>query len=206
MFRSKRPYSRISDLYHVQKDLVAPKFAKKFVPLGADDEVKAFLRRPRRAHHGWEEALEYCFGRRVSWTNLMALQNRGEFHLCSQSQFRKLLPTGDTAIMSNLDVGSGNGSVSGALSPLFGQFVCFDISVLMQRRLKQRQFSVIDKGQFEKLPENSFDFVSLLNVLDVTEVPFSLLRRAIYICRQGVIVAVPLSGFRNGIECGTFHA
>ena len=80
-------------------------------------------------------------------------------------------------ILTCLDIGSGNGSVCQESSNEFKLLSCYEPAYLMAIRLRKNGFKPMSKAAFYNLPSDSYDVVSLLNVLDVIPDPPSLLNR-----------------------------
>jgi SAM-dependent methyltransferase len=79
-----------------------------------------------------------------------------------------------------LDVGAGDGQVTAHLGALFDEVITTEVSAPMVRRLRERGYRChhVDLAH-DNLPEGGpFDAVALLNVLDRTDRPLTLLARA----------------------------
>jgi SAM-dependent methyltransferase len=134
----------------------------------------------------------FCLKNLVSWSDLMAIQNRSHFCLCSNSQFALLISSELTGSESLLDIGSGTGSVLKELAPNFKEVHCFEISSLMKFRLSLNGFRPMKSADYLNLKPKSFDYISLLNVMDVTSDPQELIKNCVGLAREGVLVSVPL--------------
>lgn len=94
--------------------------------------------------------------------------------LVSTEQARELLPGPTTRAL--LDVGAGDGAVTQQLAPLFSTVHVTEASWVLRRKLSRRGFSVhgIDLS-LSPLPNERFDVISCLNVIDRCARPRSLL-------------------------------
>jgi SAM-dependent methyltransferase len=95
-----------------------------------------------------------------------------------------------------LDLGAGDGQVTAPLAALFEDVVTTELSAPMLRRLRARGYRChgVDLAH-QDLPESGpFDCVALLNVLDRTDRPLTLLARARNLVAEDgcVIVAAPM--------------
>ncbi|KAH6920421.1 hypothetical protein HPB50_028591 [Hyalomma asiaticum] len=136
----------------------------------------------------------------------------------SMSQFLRLLRVeSDTLNLplfgSLLDVGAGDGNVTAAIAPLFGQVDVTEKSPSMRRILSRRGFRVLDAATLkpadggEDGEQQLYDVICCLNVLDRCETPLALLRtlKARLTNRAGKLVlalVLPLSQYVESGKCG----
>jgi SAM-dependent methyltransferase len=102
---------------------------------------------------------------------------------------------GSVAQRRLLDIGSGSGDVTTRLAPLVRSVDCTETSRFMARRLRRRGFECFRGAVGEGLPGDPltagepYDIVSLLNVIDRTSRPRSLLRAiAAHLRPDGVLL------------------
>lgn len=148
----------------------------------ADAEAfrQACLARP---HGAMTMFLRRAALRFVSDYDANGLLGMHEMHLLGTDAWRRLLgaagwePPAEGRL---LDVGAGNGRVTAPLAALFDDVVTTEVSLPMVRRLRKRGYRcyAVDLAHRD-LPEHGpFDAVALLNVLDRTDRPLTLLARA----------------------------
>jgi SAM-dependent methyltransferase len=118
-------------------------------------------------------------------------------HLLGSRQWRALLArTADARRGSLLDVGAGDGGVTGFARPLFERIVVTESSRGLTRLLRRQGFEHVDHdlGAAPWPSDERFDVVSVLNVIDRTRRPRSLLAHARDALkpRGTLLVSVPL--------------
>ena len=140
------------------------------------------------------DLIQFFLSRHLTWTDLMSVQNRAVFHLCSSDQFYLLFSHAGLGVndATLLDIGSGSGSVTSQLGPLFNSLECFELSTFMSSKLRRNGFTALTSAQFESLHGPTFDIVAVLNVLDVAESPISLLKRSIDLAKSAILISLPL--------------
>ena len=177
--------------------------------LKSDDETEYFLRVTCRPN--W--MLDFLAGLlrkylRWSLTDVNALLGRGQMFVLSTEQAKDLLQIKDRG-GSLLDVGAGDGGVTARLSPLFSHVTCTEVSAPMCRRLKARTGVINEVFKTDTLSssqgapfnrDNSFDVVSILNVIDRCDNPATLLRDACRLVKREsgrvlLAVVLPFSEF-----------
>ncbi len=165
----------------------------RFRELALDDAARAFIDRSCDAPHGemalWARRMLGAFLSDYDANGLLGIY---PMHLLGTEQWRELLR--DHSRGRLLDIGAGDGHVTATLAPLFEQVVVTETSRPMARRLEKRGFHVHAHDLLERPIEGPFDAVALLNVIDRTSRPLSLLRRAreLLATNGAVIVATPL--------------
>lgn len=95
----------------------------------------------------------------------------------STEQFKTLLdiPINQTAqLTSLLDIGAGDGSVTQRMAGLFENVYTTEMSSIMQWRLSNYGYKVLDINEWGDL---KFNVITCLNVLDRCEKPLSLLKK-----------------------------
>ncbi|HEY5957181.1 MAG TPA: methyltransferase domain-containing protein [Polyangiaceae bacterium] len=106
-----------------------------------------------------------------------ALLDMYPMHLLSTRQAERLLMRRSRS-GTLLDIGAGNGDVTAALAPLFERVCTVEASRWARRRLSGRGFGIdtYDATQ-EGIRGGPYDVIALLNVLDRTARPLTLLDR-----------------------------
>ncbi|RYZ01298.1 MAG: methyltransferase domain-containing protein [Myxococcales bacterium] len=172
-------------------------FAPHFHELTIDDawraEVQALGRHGRLRTFAQRLARLY-----LSDFDANALTGMYQMLLLPEHAFRSLLAgrTGGRL----LDVGAGSGDVTAKLAPCFDQLEATEVSRGMAKKLTKRgvRCHAVDLTE-APLPDQSFDAVSLLNVLDRCERPRRLLRHCLQALRPGgtflVALALPYRPF-----------
>lgn len=179
-------------------DGLAHELASRLVHI-EDPAAEAFrhdcVRRPHGRARMWVRG---ALGRFVSDYDANGLLGTHDMHLLGTDAWRSLLsragwePPGDARL---LDVGAGDGRVTAPLAALFAEVVTTELSAPMRRRLERRGWRchAVDLAQ-QTLPEpGPFHAVALLNVLDRTDRPLTLLARTRNLVREDgcVLLASP---------------
>lgn len=162
--------------YDFDRGRLPPRWADRALTLGPDAALDAYLLEAQRRRLGrLGTACHRVLRQYVNEYDVNAWLGAYPMHLASRAQWDRLLggPRGGRL----LDVGAGDGSVSQQLAPLFDQVEATELSASMARRLARsgrrcHRRDVATAG----LPPGPWDAVALLNVLDRTARPLSLLR------------------------------
>jgi len=104
------------------------------------------------------------------------LIGRGRMFVFSTAQFKTLLDLNENpsqSLSSLLDIGAGDGSITARMAGIFKQVYATEMSSIMQWRLSNYGYTVLDVDQWGDL---KFDVITCLNVLDRCEKPLSLLK------------------------------
>lgn len=159
------------------------RYAQKFVQLAPDVTLRHYLSRIESRRHGWAMTRLHRGLRSVlSDFDINGILGTYPMHVLGTQQFRFLFDAvenssdGPVSRSRLLDVGAGNGDVTGELAPLFDSVSTTEVSGPMCRRLRRRGFrchhlDVAERG----LPEGPYDVVTCLNVLDRCARPLKLL-------------------------------
>ncbi|VDK88347.1 unnamed protein product [Dibothriocephalus latus] len=162
--------------YNVRNEYLSPELMKIFVQSEQDEETTNFL-------EGCYEKSDWFFTQlyhSISKSILTWLLNRGSMFVVSTAQFRR----------------AGDGKVTAKMAPLFDEVYATEMSPVMQWRLKQANFTVLDVEKWDQLPETGdtssslptqpqYDVISCLNLLDRCSTPLTLLRRIRNVLRPG---------------------
>lgn len=164
--------------------------ADLFEPLPADPWIDAFVA-AARPHGGLKAAAHAGLRRFVSDFDADGLLGTHPMALLGEASWEALVGRGARL----LDVGAGSGDVTAQARVLFDEIVTTETSRPMARRLRRRGFEChrVDLARV-RLDERPFDVVSLLNVLDRTDRPRTLLRAAVSQLAPGgrLLLSVPL--------------
>ncbi|HEU5076759.1 MAG TPA: methyltransferase domain-containing protein [Polyangiaceae bacterium] len=152
----------------------------RFVQLGRDASLSAYLERARRERHGrLLTGVHRMLRGYLSDFDINGLLNVYPMHVLGTEQWRYLLERAPLARSEGarlLDVGAGNGDVTCALAPLFEGVVTTELSRAMAYRLRRRGFSCFRQDVSALgVPEPPYDAIACLNVLDRCDRPLTLL-------------------------------
>ncbi len=172
-------------------------FAPRFLQLAVDDAWQAHV--DALGRHGRVRTYAQRLARLyLSDFDANALTGMYRMLLLPEHAFRALLEgrTGGRL----LDVGAGSGDVTRALAPCFDEVEATEVSRGMAKKLAQSGVRCHPVDLTEApLPDQSFDAVSLLNVLDRCQRPRQLLRNCLRALRPGgtfiVALALPYRPF-----------
>lgn len=149
-------------------------------------------------HGPWRMGLRRALGRFLSDYDANGILGTHDMHLLGTEAWDQVFgragwrPHPGSCL---LDLGAGDGQVTAPLAALFGDVVTTELSPPMARRLRRRGWRCYQVDLAHRdLPERGpFDAVALLNVLDRTDRPLTLLARARNLVRADgcVIVAAP---------------
>jgi SAM-dependent methyltransferase len=172
-----------------------PRLARVFLPLHADASTRAWIDDAIAAPHGPMLLLaRKSLGKLMSDYDANGLLGIHDMRVVGTEQLRLLL--GGRPGGRLLDVGAGDGHVTAELAPLFDDVVTTELSARMAERLRKRGYPCHEVDLVEReLPERApFDCISLLNVIDRTPRPLSLLERLSGLLAPGgrLVLAVPL--------------
>lgn len=163
--------------------------------IAAPDDPETDIWRAASPPHGaLATGLQRVLRRFASDFEVNARLGMYSLHLGGTATYRALLERSDRA-GSLLDVGAGTGEVTEKLAPLFSTVRCTETSAGMARRIRGRGLpcELVDLADVSVML-GTFDAVALLNVLDRTSRPRTLLDRALaHLRADGVLIlASPL--------------
>ncbi|XP_075528632.1 protein-L-histidine N-pros-methyltransferase [Dermacentor variabilis] len=177
--------------YSIDAEQLEDEFLRsRFVQCELDAETQAFLDRSTEKSNWLGTQILHAVARLfLGWfltkTTLNGFLGRGSMFVFSMSQFLRLLRLDADSLnlpffSSLLDVGAGDGNVTAAIAPLFGQVDVTEKSPSMRRVLGRRGFRVLDAASLRPADgdddQQLYDVVCCLNVLDRCEAPLALLR------------------------------
>lgn len=168
--------------YAVRAELLPPALAATFLPLAPDAAIEHFLSRAIHERAGTLKTFAFAGLRRVlSDYDAYGMLRMYQLHLLGTEQWAALLGRGLYEPRGTLlDVGAGDGGVTRFARPLFSRIVVTERSRSLRAALRRQGFRRVDHDLGEApWPEpERFDVVSVLNVLDRTPRPRSLLAHA----------------------------
>ncbi len=184
--------------YGVARDRLSSGLAECFVQSGPDAALAQFLQHARAQRAGTLKTFVFRSLQRVlSDYDAYATLRMYRMHLLGTEQWRALLDRDvGTACGSLLDIGAGDGGVTHYARPLFERICVTESSRALARILRRKGFEVFDHdlGVASWPSAQRFDVVSMLNVLDRTLFPRTLLANARALLAPGgtLLVSVPL--------------
>lgn len=187
--------------YAVDERRLCPALRRALRPLHQDAATQAWLEDARARPHGAAQLALRAVARKVmSDFDANGMAGTCDMRVLGRDQWRALLDHAGPAPAPRrlLDVGAGDGTVTEELAALLapgGEVVTTELSPPMARRLRKRGWASheVDLAT-TPLPAGGapFDLVGLLNVLDRTSRPLSLLETLRPLCRGLLLLAVPL--------------
>ena len=179
-----RPAPRLN--YHIRLRMMSDELQRTFVQSAMDEETAAFIRHAKMRRYVTGFVSDLLHATCMSRTSANALTFRGGMFVLSKENAERLLAgaaeatSPPSSATSGLlphydrwcDIGAGDGGVTARYAHMCGKVFATEASLPMQWRLKLRGYTVpsdIDIGA-------PYDGVSLFNVLDRCDKPWSLLR------------------------------
>lgn len=179
----------------------------KFLRIGLDNAARDFMAECLAQFGSWtsmtkHKLLRPFIGLLYSHTDINAILHTGNMHLLSTAQFRMLmqkeLKQSKTGKLGRLmDVGSGCGDITKHLAPFFDEVVATEVAPRMIARLRAHGFTALQTSDLDKdlAPDDTFDMIALLNVIDRCDAPVSLLkclRKRLRSSSSWLLLATPL--------------
>ena len=163
--------------YTCERDALSPALREVFVELDADASTRAWIDDCIARPHGAMITAARSVARKVmSDFDANGMLGAHDMRVLGTDQARHLLGC-DRIGGRLLDVGAGDGRVTAELAPLVDGVVATETSSPMIDRLRKRGYTAYQTDLVEGgLPdEGAFELVALLNVIDRTARPISLL-------------------------------
>jgi SAM-dependent methyltransferase len=183
--------------YSVTREGLPEALQTAFIPFTKDEALTAFLADCSAHPHTWLDMLLLSGVSQITDAyNAHGILRLYPMHLLSKDQWETLVPKSARGGRL-LDIGAGQGFVTEHARALFTDIVAVETAPAMVKRLQDRGFTAycadITK-QPDLFPQESFDVVSILNVLDRCERPLTLLTHALQFLKPGgvLILSDPL--------------
>lgn len=184
--------------YGIHADRLPPALAANFRQSAPDAALEHFLSRAAGERAGALKTFAFVgLQRLMSDYDAYGMLRMYRMHLLGTEAFCKLLDRRAGELRGALlDVGAGDGGVTRFARPLFQRVVVTESSRALQRALARHGFARVahDLGCAPWPSAERFEVVSLLNVLDRTSRPRSLLAHARAALAPGgrLLISVPL--------------
>lgn len=187
-------YRNLALEYGADPDRLPEELRRAFIALDLDSGMREWIDQAfARPDSRLRTTLRNVLAGFVGFYDANGLARVGEDRLLGTEQWRRLLGKGGARL---LDVGAGDGAVTGELAPLFGEVCTTELSPPLARRLRARGYACHRRDiAFDTCTDlGRFDVVALLNVIDRTTHPLRLLDRALSLLADGgrLVVAVPI--------------
>ena len=195
-------YRGLTLQYELESTRLPEHLRDRVLRLELDDDTRAWMDECHARPSSAVARIKQKMARAVmSDFDANALAGTHDMHVFSPSQWRTILDEVGAPRGRLLDVGAGDGNVTQRLAPAFDAVVCTETSAGMARKLRARGYECHEVDLVERpLFEGSgpaaepFDVIAMLNVLDRTARPLSLLAnlRALLAPGGRLITTVPL--------------
>lgn len=183
--------------YGIRRDLLPAELRDAVIPFREDAELREFVRSCRESPHSLEEiARERELASRVPAFEAHGRLGMFPMHLLSRAQWGALVPLRLRG-GALLDIGAGQGFVTEKARRLFSRIVATEVAPSLVERLRERGFEAYEADlatEEAPFPDEGFEVVSVLNVIDRCDRPYDLIARAAEHLRPGglLILADPL--------------
>ncbi len=191
-------YRGVTLRYGLDPERLGPALAARAQWLDADPSTRAWIDHAlEHPHSGWRLAARSALSGVMSDYDANGLLGTHDMRVLGAAQWRTLL--GERMAGNLLDVGAGDGHVTtellAAMNPA-GNVVTTELSPKMAARLRERGYRCHELDlATQALPEPGlFDVIAMLNVLDRSAKPLTLLERLRDLLAPGgrLLLAVPL--------------
>ncbi|MCC6216596.1 MAG: methyltransferase domain-containing protein [Polyangiaceae bacterium] len=201
------PPKRPPLVYSCRRERLPPALRPRFVELEPDPAAEVFLATLGRTRAGrLRGALHALLRPWLSDFEVNGLLGTYPLFLLGTEQWQRLL--GDARRGRLLDIGAGDGGVTAHLAPGFDEVVVTEAARSMRLRLARRGWVTHAPGvASDGVPGSPYDVISLLNVIDRTARPRTLLERARHGLAPGgsLVVSVPLPYRPHWYDGGRTH-
>jgi SAM-dependent methyltransferase len=183
--------------YKINLETLDPNLRPLVINLSPDPELKDVLENWRAHPYSKFKLLFYrILSRFVPLFTIDALLGMYPLYIFGKKIWKRLVPK-EKQGGSLLDIGAGQGFVTSNAKGLFKSIVTTETSIGVAFRLWTKGFvcKVKDVALYPELfPQKSFDIISILNVIDRSERPNSLLRNSAEFLKDDgyIIIATPL--------------
>ncbi|MEM7449671.1 MAG: methyltransferase domain-containing protein [Myxococcota bacterium] len=191
-------YRGLSLHYTCDTEALPKSLRNRFRPLGLDDSTKRWIDNAlEQPHSDAVMQVREAVRRKMSDYDINGTLGIFSMRVLGTRQWQALLGQ-DFLGARLLDVGAGDGQVTRELAPLFESVEATETSLPMVERLKRLGYSAfpvdLTNEISSELLHRGFDMVTLLNVIDRTKRPITLMENiARFVGEQGYLaLAVPL--------------
>jgi len=180
--------------YTIKKLLIPEEIREKFVQYGPNAEILAFIDECRKNPHSkrqllWSRILSFFFPD----YEVHGMLRLYPMHLLSSKQWLELASGFHNKL---LDIGAGQGFVTEKARSVFKEIFTTETSSSMAKNLRKLGFVCFEQDFGVESPEqgNTYDVISILNVLDRCDYPLSMLKNATDVLKIDgrLIIATPL--------------
>lgn len=188
-------YRGVTMRYGLDATRLGPALAARAVWLDADPATRAWIDHAlENPHSRWTVAARGALAKVMSDYDANGLLGTHDMRVLGNAQWRTLL--GERLRGRLLDVGAGDGHVTAELAQSVSDVVTTELSPKMAARLRERGYRCHELDlATDTLPEEGpFELIAMLNVLDRSARPLSLLERLRDLLAPGgrLLMAVPL--------------
>ncbi|KAI9536393.1 Methyltransferase-like protein 9 [Dissostichus eleginoides] len=195
--------------YRCGPDLLGESVRPLFVQSHLDSDTKAFLKRSVDKS-GWlftqlyHSFVSTFLSPLVSRTSINGFLGRGSMFVFSPEQFQQLLRVGPEWRSDRLlDLGAGDGAVTGVMGAHFREVYATEVSPPMQWHLQRRNYKLLGIDEWQHTGFQ-YDVISCLNLLDRCEHPLHLLQdiRLSLVPSTGRLILAAVLPFQPYVEVG----
>jgi len=115
----------------------------------------------------------------MTQTSINGFLGRGSMFVFSSEQFARIyddLPAIKAKENTSfLDLGAGDGKVTEVIAQFFTETHATEISPVMRRLLAKKNYKILDVDKWHEDPDQKYDLISCLNLLDRCEKPLTML-------------------------------
>ncbi|KAL3048009.1 hypothetical protein OYC64_006733 [Pagothenia borchgrevinki] len=195
--------------YRCGPDLLGESVRPLFVQSHLDSDTKAFLKRSVDKS-GWlftqlyHSFVSTFLSPLVSRTSINGFLGRGSMFVFSPEQFQQLLRVGPEWRSDRLlDLGAGDGAVTGVMGAHFREVYATEVSPPMKWHLQRRNYKLLGIDEWQHTGFQ-YDVISCLNLLDRCEHPLHLLQdiRLSLVPSTGRLILAAVLPFQPYVEVG----
>lgn len=211
-----------SKWYIVNMDVLKQESAEdlipKFVQFSCDEDTDKFIEMCYQKSdwfitHLYHSVARSVLGLFMTSTSINGLLGRGSMFVFSDDQFKKLYFDPEALEANNtgsngkslLDIGAGDGKVTGVMARYFDEVYVTEISPVMRKILSKKGYKVLDVDSWHK-EDITYDMISCLNILDRCDRPLTLLDQLLTKLKPDgyILIALvfPISQYVEASETG----
>lgn len=195
--------------YRCTPDLLGESMRPLFIQSHLDSGTKDFLKQSVEKSSWMFTQLYHSFvstllSPMVSRTSINGFLGRGSMFVFSVEQFQRLLRVGpEWRAERLLDLGAGDGGVTGVMGHYFREVYTTEVSAPMKWHLQRRNYKVLDIDEWQQTGFQ-YDVISCLNLLDRCDDPLHLLldiKRSL-VPNTGRLILAAVLPFQPYVEVG----